>query len=56
MGTKKDRKKKYTARKELYFFCQITECKNFRSSRVEFYHFSRLFTTTSYKNDKKKTC
>jgi hypothetical protein len=31
MGTKKDRK--YTATKELYFFCQINECKNSRSSR-----------------------
>ena len=27
MGTRKDRKRKYTATKELYFFCQITECK-----------------------------
>jgi hypothetical protein len=54
MGTKKDRKWKYTATKELYFFCQITECKNSRSSKGEFYHFSRLFTRTSYKSDKKE--
>ena len=52
MGTKKDRKWKYTATKELYFFCQITECKNSRSFRGEF---STFLKTTSYKSDKKNT-
>jgi hypothetical protein len=56
MGTKKDRKRKYTATKELYFLCQIPECKAPEVPEVKFYHFSRLFAKTSNKSDKKKTC
>ena len=54
MGTKKDRK--YTATKELYFSVKSMSVKTPEVPEVEIYHFSRLFTTTSYKSDKKKTC
>ena len=53
-GNKKDRK--YTATKELYFSVKSMSVKTPEVPEVEFYHFSRLFTTTSYKSDKKKTC
>jgi hypothetical protein len=46
----------YCYKRTLFFSVKSLGVKTPEVPVVEFYHFSKLFTTASYKSDKKKTC